>query len=67
MAGLIHRCCFTAFLTRKAVHISIKASSLYGKHWKRQHSSTSFMEEVTASRLKEVYKSKKHATLNGKF
>lgn len=67
MAGVIYRRCFTAFLSRKAVNISIKPCSWHGYHLKRQHSSTNLVEEVTASRLKEVYTSKKHATLNGKF
>ena len=67
MAGVIYCRSFTAFLRRKAAEISWKPPFLCEKHFKRQWSSTNLMEDVTASRLKEVYKAKKHATLNGKF
>ena len=67
MAGVIYRRCSKFLATLKTVQNKIKPSSVFAKTPKRQHSSLNWMQEVTASKLKEVYKSRKDASFNGKF
>ena len=67
MAGIIYRGCLKCLSTWKTVNITIKPSSLYGKTFKRTHSSSNWAEKVSANKLKAVYKSRKHASLNGEF
>ena len=67
MVGVFYRRILKCLSTLKAVNITIKPSYFYGKTLKRQYSSLNWAEDVTASKLKEVYKSRKHASLNGEF
>jgi hypothetical protein len=68
MAGVIYRRCLRFLLTLKNVPIStVKPGSVFEKTVTRQHSSSNWVKEVTASKLQEVYKSRKDASFNGEF